>query len=46
MKLLPVNNPDPTIVNKTFRRRHLERRLEQLPYPQKSAPASKNFAMK
>ena len=35
LKLLPVNNPDPTIVNKTFVPDTWKTGIDQLPYPKK-----------
>ena len=43
MKLLPVNNPDPTIVNKTFVADTWNAGLDHLPYPQEVRASFKKF---
>jgi monoamine oxidase len=43
LKLLPVNNPDPTIVNKTFVADTWNAGIEHLPYPQEVRASFKKF---
>jgi protoporphyrinogen oxidase len=43
LKLLPVNNPDPTIVNKTFVADTWNAGLQHLPYPQEVRASFKKF---
>ena len=43
LKLLPVNNPDPTIVNKIFVADTWNAGIEQLPYPQDVRASFKKF---
>ena len=43
LKLLPVNNPDPTIVNKTFVADTWVDGLDQLPYPKEVRESFKKF---
>ncbi len=43
LTLLPVNNPDPTIVNKTFVPDTWKSGLDQLPYPKNVIASFKKF---
>jgi len=43
LKLLPVNNPDPTIVNKTFVPDTWKAGLDHLPYPKEVVASFKRF---
>src|ERR1700726_2308322 len=43
MKLLPVNNPDPTIVNKTFVADTWIKGMDELPYPKKVRASFRKF---
>jgi len=43
LKLLPVDNPDPTIINKTFVPDTWEAGIDQLPYPQQVRNSFRKF---